>query len=58
MSYKLLIIFVAKFWSSEKIDVMKDTLEKTLVLYVRGFLLLFSRTKTLHKEGVMSKQRS
>ena len=47
-NYKLIIIFVAKFWSSGKIDLTKYPLEKTLVLYVRGFLPLFSRTKTLH----------
>ena len=41
----------AKFWSSGKIDLTKGPLGKTLVLYVRRFLLLFSRMKTLHKGG-------
>ena len=48
MSYKFVIIFIAKFWSSGKIDPTKDPIGKTLVLYVRGFLLLFLRMKTLH----------
>ena len=41
-----------KFWSSGKIELTKDPLGKTLVLYVRGFLLLLLRTKTLHQGGI------
>ena len=51
MSYKLVIIFIAKFCSSGKIDLMKGPLGKTLVLYARDFLLMFFRTKTLHQGG-------
>ena len=49
MSYVLIIIFVTKFWSSGKIYLTKDPLGKTLVLYIRGFLLLFLRIKILHQ---------
>ena len=52
MSYERVIIFVAKFWCScGKIDPTKDPLGKTLVLYVRAFILFFSRIKTLHQGG-------
>ena len=54
MSYVLITMFVPKFWSSGKIDPMKDPFGKTLVLYVIGFLLLFLRTKSLNKGGLMS----
>ena len=49
MIYVLAIMFVAKYLSSGRIGLTKDPLGKTLVHSRSGFLLLFSRTKTLPK---------
>ena len=51
MSYILVTMFVAKYWSSENIEVTKDLLGKTLVLLEINFLLLFLRKKNLHQGG-------